>query len=57
MKLYIMDCGVYGSIIVVSDSEANARELMQTQWNYDDSIQIKEHEIVNGFIFANLGDK
>lgn len=57
MKLYIMDCGVYGSIVVVSDSEANARELMQTQWNYDDSIQIKEHEIVNGFIFVNLGDK
>lgn len=56
MKLYIMDCGIYGSIVVVSDSETKARELMKGHMNYDPSIQIEEHEIVNGFIFVNLGD-
>jgi hypothetical protein len=56
MKLYIMDCGVYGAIVVVSDSESKARELMQPHMNYDASLQIEEHEIKDGFIFVNLGD-
>ena len=57
MKLYIMDCGVYGAIVVVSDSEIKARELMKSQYNYQTDLPITEHEITEGFIFVNLGDK
>ncbi len=56
LKLYIMDCFQYGSIVVISDSLEHARELMLNQINYDPKRGISEHEIKEGFLFVNCGD-
>lgn len=56
MKLYIQDCGWRGSIIVIANSESEARELMKNEYNYEPDGEIEEEEIRVGFIFTNLGD-
>lgn len=56
MKIYYMDCGVSGSIVVVSSSKKEAKKLMCTQYNYEESNEIEEYEIKDGFIKTNLGD-
>jgi hypothetical protein len=55
LKLYTMECGYRGSIVVVASSKENAREIMKNCWNYEE-IEIEEHEIKEGFCFYNLGD-
>ncbi len=56
MKLYIQDCGWRGSIVVVANSQEEARALMEGCYNYEPNGEIEEEEIRVGFIFANLGD-
>jgi hypothetical protein len=56
MKLYIQDCSWAGSIVVIANSEAEARELMSDEHNYDPKGEVMEEEIRVGFIFTNLGD-
>lgn len=57
MKIYIQDHGVYGSILVVAENLEAATSLIKNRYNYDPNKEIEEHEIVNGFIFENLGDR
>jgi hypothetical protein len=56
MKLYIQDCSWAGSIVVIANSEAEDRELMSDEHNYDPKGEVMEEEIRVGFIFTNLGD-
>lgn len=56
MKLYTMDCGWRGSIIVVANNVEEARVMMETEYNYDLENDIEEHDIVVGFIYTDLGD-
>lgn len=56
MKIFVMDCGWAGSIIVVAENEEQARELMKPCYNYDPKEKIVEVPIVPGLIWNNLGD-
>lgn len=56
MKLYIQDCGWRGSIIVVANNEAEAREMMKNEYNYNPELELEEAEIRHGFIYTDLGD-
>ena len=56
MKMYIQDCGWRGSILVVANSEEQAREMMADEYNYEPNRSVVEEEIKLGFIFSNLGD-
>jgi hypothetical protein len=56
MKLYIQDCSWAGSIVVVANSEEEARELMRGEENYEEWRSVVEEEIRVGFIFSNYGD-
>lgn len=57
MKIYTQDNSWRGSIVVVAESEEEARELMAVHVvNYEPTEPIEAHEIVKGFCFANYGD-
>lgn len=56
MKLFAMDCSWAGSIIVMAEDEAAARNLMSQFDNYDDNSDITELELKPGVIFVNYGD-
>ena len=56
MKIYIQDCSWAGSIVVIAKDEAQARELMKNEGNYSKNKPVEEHEIKEGFVFANYGD-
>ena len=56
LKLYIQDNNWCGSIVVIAKSEKDARNLMQSQYNYDKNEPVTEHEIKEGFLFSNYGD-
>lgn len=56
MKMYIQDCGWRGSILVIANNEAEAREMMKDEYNYESDGIVYEEEIKHGFIFSNLGD-
>lgn len=56
MKLYIQDCSWRGSIIVIANSQEEARELMKDAYNYEPDNDIEEDEIRHGFVYVNLGD-
>ena len=56
MKMYIQDCGWRGSILVIANNEAEARDMMKNEYNYEPDGIVEEEEIKHGFIFSNLGD-
>ena len=56
LKIYEMDRGWRGNIIVVAENEKEAREFMDGRHNYDPEVEIQEHEIVKGLAINNLGD-
>lgn len=56
MKIYIQDCGWRGSILVIANNEAEARDMMKNEYNYEPEGIVEEEEIKHGFIFSNLGD-
>lgn len=56
MKIYTMDCGWQGSIVVIANSKDEAIKLMENQPNYDIKNIIEESEIKKGWLFSNLGD-
>lgn len=56
MKLFIQDCGWRGSIIVIANSQEEARQLMKGAYNYEPDGNIEEEEIEHGFVYINLGD-
>lgn len=56
LKIYSQDHRWAGCIVVVAESEEEARDLMQDYHNYDAATPIEEHEIKKGFVFWNYGD-
>lgn len=56
MKIYVMDCGWAGSIIVMAENEEHARELMSSCMNYDPNERVIEVPMVPGVLWNNLGD-
>lgn len=59
MKIYALDHGWAGSVVVVETSKERALELMKTkhQETCDADInRIEEHDITVGFAFYNYGD-
>lgn len=56
LKIFVQDNGWRGSILVISSSEENARKQMAGEANYFAEDPVIEHEIKEGFIFANYGD-
>lgn len=59
MKIYTLDKGWAGSVVVIETSKERALEIMKQQHpeaNDDDLNCIEESEITEGFSFVNLGD-
>lgn len=63
LKIYAVDLGWRGSIIVVAESMDEAREIMEKEANYkefhegtDEKEEITEHKIVKGFKWTEHGD-
>jgi len=56
LKIYVQNLSWRGSIVVVSTSEASARELMKDSYNYDPDVSVEEHEIKDGLVHVDLGD-
>lgn len=56
MKIYVLDRGVYGMIVVVAKDETAARVLMKECENYVETAAIVEHPITAGLCLCNLGD-
>lgn len=57
MKIYTQDHGVYGSILVIAENLEAATQLISNSYNYDPKEEIEEYDIVNGFVYENLGDR
>lgn len=57
-KLYIfeMDCGVYGNIVVIEETEEKAKKIMEKCENYIEGRKIFQLEITQGLLINNLGD-
>lgn len=59
MKIYTLDHGWAGSVVVIETSKERALEIMKEQHpDTEDSHigLIEEHDVVSGFSFSNLGD-
>ncbi len=60
MKIYTLDCGWAGSIVVVANSKEEALAKMELEFNfsYCENVEanFKEHEINTDFVFCNTGD-
>lgn len=56
MQLYMMDSGVYGSIVVVAGNEADARLKIKGCENYFEDKPVTEYAIEEGLCLYNLGD-
>ncbi len=57
LKIYYMDCGWAGSIVVVAKNEQQARSIMcLTCDNYNEDSPIEEHEIEDSLCLHNYGD-
>lgn len=56
MQIYIQDHGVYGMIMVIANDEAQARDLMSNEYNYDAAQALEVEEVRAGFMYVNMGD-
>lgn len=59
MKIYTLDKGWAGSVVVIETSKERALELMKnlhSETSDSDLNRIEESEIVVGFSFVNYGD-
>ncbi len=57
LKIYAVDWGWAGSIVVVAESKEEAKKIIESVDNlYNERDTIEEHEI-KGFVFNNLGDR
>lgn len=59
MKIYTLDKGWAGSVVVIETSKERALELMKnlhSGTSDSDLNRIEESEIVEGFSFVNYGD-
>lgn len=56
LKLYIMNLGYYGMIIVTATSEVEARQKMGVNSHYDDSEKVMEFEITSDLQYVTYLD-
>lgn len=56
LKVFVVDFGWAGNIVVIEKDEASARELMKTQYNYSPDTEMEIYEIKQGLIISNYGD-
>lgn len=56
MKIYIADFGWAGSIVVIADTEEEARGYMVGCPNYHADCELEVQEIAKGCVSCNLGD-
>ena len=56
MKIYVMDCGWAGSIVVYAESAEQARIYMKGCYNYEEDNEIDEVPLIPGVLWNDLGD-
>ena len=56
LEIYVMDLGSAGNIMVIAESETEARELMKGQYNYDKDVGLTVLPLQKGLVWCNLGD-
>ena len=56
LKVFCMDLGWAGNIIVVEETEDAARLLMQKEYNYSQDGRIQSFPIQKGLVISNMGD-
>lgn len=56
MRIWILERGVYGCIVVVAESEEEARSFVRGSRGYDEKDEIQSYPIEVGFIHENMGD-
>lgn len=56
LKVFVVDFGWAGNIVVIEKDEASARELMKTQYNYSADTEMEIYEIKQGLVISNYGD-
>lgn len=58
MKIFIADCGWQGCVMTIAKDLESAKKQIEDSGNdnYEDGDEITEHDIVEGFVFANYGD-
>lgn len=56
LKVFVMDLGWSGNIVVIEKDEASARALMENCENYCASKEITVLDIKQGLVVYNLGD-
>lgn len=54
--IWFMDCSWAGSIMVVAQTEEEARTFMEAEENYDPKLPVMRYEIERGLVLAHLGD-
>lgn len=56
LKVFVMDLGWTGNIVVIEKDEKSARLLMEKQANYDSSEMIEVFDLSKGLVITNYGD-
>lgn len=56
LKVFCMDLGWAGNIIVVEETEEAARVLMREEYNYSEDGYIQVLPIKKGLVVSNMGD-
>lgn len=56
MKIWVLDRGVYGCIVIVAESEEEARSFLVGSYHYNEKDEIQSYPIEIGFIHENMGD-
>lgn len=56
MHIYVQDHGWAGCIVVIADSEEEARTMMVGEPNYEAKHGLQVLDICKGLVIANLGD-
>lgn len=52
LKIYTQDWGWRGGTLVIAYNEEQARDIMKSEYSYDASLPVEEHEIIHGFQFT-----
>ena len=56
LKVFVMDLGWAGNIVVVEETVEAARLLMKKEYNYSEDGCVKSFSIQKGLVISNMGD-
>lgn len=56
LKIFYMDLGWAGNIVVIEETEEAARKIMESEYNYSPDGRIKMLAIQKGQMVSNMGD-